>query len=66
MKKRYFVLFVFAWLILSWSILASDDIVVKLDVKIPMRDGIQLSTNSNRQKIRHCFISIATEMPSSG
>jgi hypothetical protein len=27
MKKRYFVLFVFAWLILSWSILASDDIV---------------------------------------
>ena len=44
MKKRYFVLFI-AWLILSWSVLASDDIVVKLDVKVPMSDGIQLSTN---------------------
>jgi len=45
MKKRYFVLFIIAWLILSWSALAGGDIVVKLDVKVPMRDGIQLSTN---------------------
>ena len=45
MKKRYFVSFILAWLILSWSVLASADIVVKLDVKVPMRDGIQLSTN---------------------
>lgn len=45
MKKRCFALFIIAWLILTWSVLASDDIVVKLDVKVPMRDGIQLSTN---------------------
>jgi hypothetical protein len=45
MKKRHFVLFLFAWLVISCSVLASNDVVVKLDVHVPMRDGIQLSTN---------------------
>ena len=45
MKKRHFVSFLIAWLIISYSVMASDGVVVKLDVKVPMRDGIRLSTN---------------------
>ncbi len=45
MKKRHFVLFLISWLMISFSVLASNDVIIKLDVKVPMRDGIQLSTN---------------------
>jgi len=45
MKKRIFILFISAWLVVAWSVQASEDVVIKLDVRVPMRDGTQLSTN---------------------
>lgn len=43
MQKRAAVFVVFALLVSAWGAVA--DTVVKLDVKVPMQDGTQLSTN---------------------
>ncbi len=45
MQRRLVVLVILGCLGLAWLALANEDIVVELDVRVPMRDGVQLSTN---------------------
>jgi len=63
MQRRLVVLVSVVCLGLSWLALASEEIIVELDVKVPMRDGIQLSTNIFRPDKEGKFPTILMRTP---